>query len=56
MNVSVCMCVCVCVCVCDLWILFCMILFCRTTYNWFTNEDKRGFSRPMRVLHVGKYM
>ena len=49
------MCVCVCVCV-TYGFYFVWILFCRTKYNWFTNEDKRGFSRPMRVLHVGKYM
>ena len=41
--------------VCDLWILFCMDINCMDI-NWFTNEDKRGFSRPMRVLRVGKYM
>ena len=36
MNVSVCMCVCVCVC----GLYFVWILFCRTKYNWFINEDK----------------
>ena len=47
MHVCECVCVCVCVSVCacvcvrvTYGFYFVWILFCRTKYNWFTNEDK----------------
>ena len=49
MNVSVCMCV-------TDGSYFVWILFCRTKYNWFTNEDKLNKKEVLEVLHVGKYM
>ena len=51
------MCVCVCIRV-TYGFYFVWILFCRTKYNWFTNEDKLNKKEVFvgqGVLHDGKY-